>query len=174
MTGIRAAAYLGSAALMAWLASASSVTRLSEPPRIPKSSADGEVLGAIASDVQSQAVKLRHRLAMAPAPQAPIRNPFEFGSHLIEKRHARAHVEAAAVDRRPRRRPDGAGVDRMAEQKTPAGLIRTAMIGQLDGQFVMAIEGQEVAGRYQVVAIGADSVELKDVVSGSLRRLVMK
>jgi hypothetical protein len=161
---------------MAWLASATSVIPHQDPPRGPKSSADGEALGAIASDVQSQAVRLRHRLAMAPAPQAPVRNPFEFGSRAPEKRHTPARVEPAAAGGAPApadMEPPLALIG-VAEQQTPAGLVRTAMIGQLDGQFVMVTEGQEVAGRYRVAAVGADTVDLKDVVSGSLRRLVMK
>src|SRR6185436_4301006 len=96
MTTVRAAGYLGVSVMMAWLASATSVSRYSETPRIPKSSADGEALGAIASDVQSQATRLRHRLATAPAPQAAVRNPFEFGSRAAARRPPR--VAAAVTD----------------------------------------------------------------------------
>ena len=35
----------------------------------------------------------------------------------------------------------------------------------------MVIAGQAVADRYQVTAIGADAVELKDLVTGGYRRL---
>jgi len=174
MTTVRAAGYLGVSVMMAWLASATSVSHYPQPLRIPKSSADGQELGAIAADVQSQALRLKQRLAAAPAPQAPLRNPFEFGAR-IERRRALAppgppaEPAPAPVDMAPPLALIG-----VAEQNTPKGLVRTAMIGQLDGQFVMVTEGEEVAGRYKVIAVGPDTVELKDAVDGSIRRLVMK
>jgi hypothetical protein len=173
MTAVRAAGYVGSAALMAWLASATSVSRHPETARVPRSSADGQQLDAIASDVQSQATRLRHRLATAPAPQASVRNPFEFGSRAPERRHTAAHAEPPAAEPAPADVEPPLALIGVAEQKTPVGLVRTAMIGQLDGQFVMVTEGQEVAGRYRVAAVGADTVDLKDA-SGAIRRLVMK
>src|SRR6185369_5365163 len=142
MTTVRAAGYLGVSVMMAWLASTTSVSRHSETPRGPKSSADGEALGAIASDVQSQATRLRHRLAMAPAPQAAVRNPFEFGSRTVRRPAPRVAPAAAEAPAPADVEPPLALIG-VAEQKTPTGLVRTAIIGQLDGQFVMVTEGQE-------------------------------
>lgn len=62
----------------------------------------------------------------------------------------------------------------VAEQHTALGLVRTAMVGGLDGELYMAAEGQEVAGRYRVVSVGADVVELKNLVTGASRRLALK
>jgi hypothetical protein len=62
----------------------------------------------------------------------------------------------------------------IAEQKTDAGLKRTAMIGAPGDQLFMVTEGQDVAGRYRVSAVGADAVELQDLVSGSTRRLALR
>src|SRR6476661_7288914 len=78
MTPTRAAAYLGGGMLLAgWLASAAGVGRPSIPP-IPSRSPEAIHLDALASGVQSQALRLRQRLAVAPAPRATVRNPFEF------------------------------------------------------------------------------------------------
>ncbi len=62
----------------------------------------------------------------------------------------------------------------VAEQKTEAGLKRTAMIGAPGDQLFMVSEGQEVAGRYRVSAVGADAVELRDLLTGATRRLALR
>jgi hypothetical protein len=41
-------------------------------------------------------------------------------------------------------------------------------------ELLMVTAGQPVGGRYQVSAVGPDEVELKDLVTGATRRLVMK
>src|SRR5262245_33281739 len=122
MTTIRAAGYLGASVMMAWLASTSTVLRHPETPRVPKSSADGQELGQIASDVQAQATRLRHRLALAPAPQGSTRNPFEFGSHAPARRQA-AHVEPPAAPAAPADFEPPLALIGVAEQKTPTGLV---------------------------------------------------
>ena len=38
----------------------------------------------------------------------------------------------------------------------------------------MLTDGEELAGRYRVSAIGADAVELTDLVTGAMRRLALK
>jgi hypothetical protein len=62
----------------------------------------------------------------------------------------------------------------VAEQKTDAGLKRTAMVTAPGDQLFMVTEGQELAGRYRVSAVGADAVELKDLVTGVTRRLALR
>src|SRR5262245_18007544 len=125
MTPVRAAAYVGSAIVMGWLASATSVSPPAAVLRMPKSSADGQALGAIATDVQAQASRLRQRLASAPAPQPPVRNPFQFGSHELPKRRGPVHADPAPADTAPdllAAEPPLALIG-VAEQKSPFGLI---------------------------------------------------
>jgi hypothetical protein len=62
----------------------------------------------------------------------------------------------------------------VAEQKGDAGLKRTAMISAPGDQLFMVTEGQELAGRYRVSAVGADAVELQDIASGATRRLGLR
>ena len=62
----------------------------------------------------------------------------------------------------------------IAEQKTDAGLKRTAMIGAPGDQLFMVSEGEEVSGRYRVSAVGADAVELRDLLTGATRRLALR
>jgi hypothetical protein len=62
----------------------------------------------------------------------------------------------------------------VAEQNTDAGVKRTAIVAAPGDQFYMVTEGQELAGRYRVSAVGADAVELKDLVTGATRRLALR
>lgn len=178
MSPARAAAYIGGASLLlAWLAAASGVARQPRHVRVPSRPGDAAVLQTIASDVQSQASRLRQRLATAPAPKGPVRNPFAFGTR--EVRDAR-RMPLPLAPTSPRLEAERVPVEPslsllgIAEQNTPAGLIRTAMISTGGDDLIMVTEGQTVAVRYRVVAIGADAVELKDVATGATRRLALQ
>lgn len=178
MSPARAAAYIGGATLLlAWLASASGVARQPRPVRAPSRPGDAAVLQTIASDVQSQASRLRQRLATAPAPRGSVRNPFAFDTR--EGRVAR-RAPLPVVPHSPRTEAGRVPVEPslsllgIAEQNTPSGLIRTAMISAGGDDLIMVVEGQTVAVRYRVVAIGADAVELKDIATGATRRLALQ
>jgi hypothetical protein len=170
MSPTRAAAYLGGAVLFAgWFASAAGVTRHA---RIARALPAPEVapLDAIASDVQSQASRLRQRMAVAPAPQAPFRNPFAFAERQILPA-ARPRREPPAPDPEPVL-PDEPALDLLGVAEE--GTTRTAIIG-LGDELLMVTVGQEVAGRYRVAAVGADGVvELKDLATGATRRLALR
>ena len=176
MAPARAAAYLGGTTLLvAWLASAAGVPRHQAGIRPERPSPEVVRLDTLASDVQSQAARLRTRLAAAPAPQAPLRNPFTFAAREAPVHRPGASVQPSSLDQAAPAAPDLvlelAGV---AEQKTDAGLKRTAMVTAPGDQLFMVTEGQELAGRYRVSAVGADAVELKDLVTGVTRRLALR
>jgi hypothetical protein len=168
----RAAAYIGGGILLAaWLASAAGVAQQPRAIRMPRSTPETVQLNALATEVQSQAARLRHRLAIAPAPQTPLRNPFAFATREMP-------VRAAAAPRRAALPPPA-----IATQDTEPDLVllgvaeqgdsRTAMIGAGDELFMVTV-GQAVGGRYQVSAVGPDVVELKDLATGATRRLALK
>jgi hypothetical protein len=176
MAPARAAAYIGGTILLvAWLASAAGVSRHQPAVRVVPPSAEAVQLDTLAGDVQSQASRLRTRLAAAPAPHASLRNPFMFGAPEAPVRRARPAVEPSSIEPAASAAPDLvlelAGV---AEQKTATGLKRTAMVAAPGDQLFMVTEGQELAGRYRVSAIGADAVELTDLMTGATRRLALK
>lgn len=170
MTPARAAAYLGGGILLAgWLASAAGVVRPFATP-FPRRSAEAVQLDAVASSVQSQAARLRHRLAVAPAPSAPIRNPFAFvdapaSPPLVAPSRP---VPAAPLALESTPEPDLILLG-VAEQ----GSTRTAMIASGD-ELLMTTEGQIVAGRYRVGSVTADTIELIDLGTGATRRLSLK
>jgi Tfp pilus assembly protein PilP len=170
MTPARAATYLvGAVLLAAWLASAAGVVRSQIPP-VYRAAADSTRLDAVVLDVQSQASRLRQRLAHAPAPRAALRNPFSFNTRrtLSAPKQARSTVAVApAVDAAV---PEPAlMLIGIAEE----GATRTAMV-ESGEELLMATEGQVLAGRYRVGKVGLDAVELVDVVSGATRRLVLR
>jgi sarcosine oxidase gamma subunit len=175
MAPARAAAYLGGTLLLvAWLASAAGVSRRQQGIQVAGPRAEALQLDALATDVQSQAVRLRTRLAAAPAPQMPLRNPFMFAASPATVHRVAAPAEPSLespVPEVPEVLLELAGV---AEQNTDAGVKRTAMVAAPGDQFYMVTEGQELAGRYRVSAVGADAVELKDLVTGATRRLALK
>jgi hypothetical protein len=177
MAPARAAAYLGGATLLvAWLASAAGVARARPAARVDPRPADLVQLDAVATNVQSQASRLRAKLAAAPVPDSPRRNPFVFGVREPQIRAVATTsrptiVEPPAVPVVPDPVLELVGV---AEQKTDAGSRRTAMVAAPGDQLFMVSEGQELAGRYRVSAVGADAVELTDLVTGSTRRLGLR
>jgi hypothetical protein len=61
----------------------------------------------------------------------------------------------------------------IAEQATPIGRIRTAMLSATGDELIMAAVGATV-GHYRVTAIGADAVELQDISTGVMRRIALQ
>src|SRR5918992_3366738 len=86
MSASRLAAWIiGAAVCGAWLASAAGVTRQARNARVAPRPADTVQFDVLAADVQSQADRLRERLANAPTPRATDRNPFEFDSAPVRR-----------------------------------------------------------------------------------------
>ena len=177
MNASRVAAWLLAAAVCgAWLASAAGISRYTPVSRPPVAPVPDLELNTLAADVQTQAGRLRSRLTNAPAPAALERNPFSFDRPRYAPRPAPAPavrleppVEEPLVSPEPALRLIG-----MAENKIEGGVARTAMIADdMDG-LIMAARGQQILGRYEVVEIGADAVELKDLQTGATRRLVLR
>jgi hypothetical protein len=173
MSRTRAAAYLvGGILLAAWLASAAGVTMRPRAVPLPRRSAEALQLDIVASNVQSQALRLRERLASAPVLQGPVRNPFAF-----------AEREAAPAPAAPKPQPPEttpAFIQRLIAEPdlvllgvAEEGSVRTAMIGSGD-ELLMATEGQTVAGRYRVGKVSGDAVDLIDIGTGATRRLSLR
>jgi hypothetical protein len=177
MSASRVAAWIiGAAVCGAWLASAAGVTRQARTVRTAPPAAEVVQLDALATDVQAQAGRLRERLANAPAPRLAERNPFRFSP-------------------RPERRPAGAAADLplppaplpvpeirepvlelvgVAESKKEEEVVRTAMITGGYGELMMVTAGQRILGRYDVVAVSDDAVDLKNLETGAIRRLILR
>lgn len=176
MTVRRAVVYGGTCCLLAaWLASAASTTRR-PPVTYQEPSATGTAATeTLASEVEAHAARLRERLATAPRPQLPHRNPFVFESRpSVPQRPVALRADPASVPE-PLPPPEPTlSLIGITEDQGPKGLVRTAIItGDADAVFVLAV-GETVLDRYTVEAIGADAVELKEIATNAVRRLALR
>jgi Tfp pilus assembly protein PilP len=131
---------------------------------------------ALAKEVSVQATRLHARMSQAPIPGANTRNPFAFNvTHPTRPESALVH--AAAVDEPA---PEFVAplppltLMGVAEDATAAGPKRTAIIGGDADTLYMVREGDTVGERYRVTKIGADAVELEDVLTKGYRRLALR
>ncbi|CAN5809761.1 hypothetical protein BH24ACI5_BH24ACI5_02590 [soil metagenome] len=178
MTGARFAAWiLGAAVCGVWLASAAGVTREARVARATPRQPDAAQFDALAADVQAQAGRLRQRLAQAPAPREAERNPFRFAQRpgpTIRRADAHAASPPGMPFRPPDVREPALQLIGVAENNTQDGVVRTAIITGGHNDLMMVTAGQRILGRYDIVAVGADAVELKDVQTGAVRRLMLQ
>ena len=175
MTPRRSAMYLtGGALLVAWLAAANMPGPGAPAPR-PRAQAEAVRPDALALDGSMQASRLRERMAQAPVPHPDVRNPFAFGDPPRPHRTVAEAAAPAAVETAPAvPAPPALTLMGIAEENTAQGLRRTAIIsGDADALFLV-LEGQSVGDRYKVTKIGADAVELEDVITKAYRRLAMR
>ena len=177
MNGSRLAVCLiGAAMCGAWLASAAGVARQSRVAPVRPPAPDAVQLDALAAEVQSQAERLRQKLASAPEPRAADRSPFSFDSAPVVRRTPprQPQVVALAEPIQPEIREPVLELIGIAESGQGEALVRTAMITGGHAELMMVTIGQRILGRYDVIAVGADAVELKDLESGATRRLILR
>jgi hypothetical protein len=180
MTARKTAFYgVGAALFFAYLAAANMP---SEGPSIPARGArPAATTGTetLAVEVRSQAAKLHARMAEAPVPDTNPRNPFSFAAARRAERASLSDglVHAAAVaEPAPPIAPPLPALTLMgvAEETLAAGIRRTAVIGGDGDTIYMVVEGQAVGDRYRVTKIGADAVELEDVLTHGYRRIALR
>ena len=182
MTSRSAAVYgVGAALLVACLAAANMPSPEPQPRERAARPAGTTGTESLAVEVQSQATRLHARMAQAPVPDPNPRNPFSFGPapRAAHPASREAMVHATVV-------PDAgtpAAVEAplpvlmlmgIAEETTPAGPRRTAVIGGEGDSLYMVTEGQPVGPRYKVTKIGADAIELEDLVTHGYRRIALR
>lgn len=175
MTPKRTAAYLGGASLLAaWLASAAGL--VSREPAIQETAQPVQTAGTetLAADVQAQTERLRQRLAAAPAPQEPFRNPFAFSTRPEAPARPSARSAEPPAPPPPLMSEPPLILIGIAESQTPEGLARTAMIATAAAELITVTRGEAVVGRYRVDVVEADAVVLSDLSTGALRRLALR
>lgn len=181
MTGGRIAALiLGAAVCGAWLVSAAGVMRQAPETRTAPRQPEASQFDALATDMQAQAGRLRERLAQAPAPRAGERNPFRFAERPAPS-GSRVRRQLATVPQpapiAPEIREPVLQLIGVAESTSKEGRVRTAMITGGHSELMLVTAGQRIvlgSARYEIVAVGADAVELKDVDTGAVRRLFLQ
>jgi hypothetical protein len=176
----RTAAFYGTGAtlLVAYLAAANMPSQdATERDRAPRA-APTSGIGTLADGVRAQAAKLQTRMSQAPVPDGNARNPFAFGAAPRPPQPAERVVHAAVAEDAapPVFMPPLPALTLMgiAEDTTPQGVKRTAIISGDGNALFMVMEGQPVGDRYKVTKIGADAVELEDLVTHAYRRIAMR
>jgi hypothetical protein len=176
MVSRSAAVYgVGGTLLVACLAAANMPQERETPPPRAERASTIPPPDAVALDVQSQATRLHALMAQAPTPDPNPRNPFSFGAAPRASRVPPAPVQPAVETAVPLPPPLPALILMgVAEETTAAGPRRTAVIGGDGDTIYMVREGDAVGDRYRVNKIGADAVELEDVVTKGYRRLALR
>lgn len=179
MTVSRAAAWIFAGVVAtAWFASAAGVPRTPRyAPKPQRPTPETIALDNLVADVQTQASRLRERLDAAPSPKAPFRNPFSFAERPAPvTRTTRLPVSTVVAEAVPVAPPEPPlELIGIAEKKVGDAMVRTAMLSPGDADaLIMAAVGQKILGAYEVIAVGADAVELKDLVTGATRTLILK
>ena len=148
MNASRVAAWMfGAAVLGAWLASAASDQRAAGSLRTAPPAAASPI-DHLATDVEAQAERLRQRLDTAPAPQAPLRNPFAFAPRVqpVARPGARRGRERPSpAARRTRRAVAGTDWNRGEAGRGSRRSDRDD-IERLPAIFIMVTVGQRILG----------------------------
>jgi hypothetical protein len=181
MTSGKAVRYGAGAALLgAYLAAANMP---SGEPAPPAAAARPAPRGpeALAGEVSAQAARLQARMAQAPVPDSNPRTPFTFG---LPARSARPAADTdgmvrATVAPEPVATPylpplPVLTLMGIAEEAAAGGPKRTAVIGGEADTIYMVVEGEPVGSRYKVTKIGADAVELQDLLTKGYRRIALR
>ena len=124
-------------------------------------------------ELAAEIARLHERLRPSVTPRQPGRDLFSFVSPAAGPATA-SNTPAAPVDSpivRPA--PPALKLSGIAEDVTPDGLVRTAILSG-SGELFVAKEGDTVAERYRIVKISADVVELEDLTEGTTVRLALK
>lgn len=174
MTAKRAAAYCGGGLLVvAGFSFAGALGRQTPPATDPSASVQTSGTADLAAEVQAQTARLKARLAQAPAATEPIRNPFTFAPRDNGRRAARAAAPVPDPVPLPPAEP-AIELIGVAEDRTRDGIVRTAIVSTLAGDLFLVKEGETLVDRYKVKAVGPDTVDLGDLLSGGTRRLTLR
>jgi hypothetical protein len=168
---------VGGAALAAWLSAAMTPGR-SAAPRLTITPAPMDASGA---ELSREIGRLHERLRPTSPPNAPVRNPFTFGSagRSDARRNGAATNSPTASAPVVNRVPDFAPrfvLSGIAEDPGTDGPIRTAIISADDHLF-LAKEEDTIAVQgvsFTVRGISSESVDLIDTRDGSRRRLTLR
>ena len=162
-----------------WAAAAAgsrtAATETAVPPQAIAAEAVGEARASLLASAERLEAHARRNVRVAAA-----RNPFRFGAEArpaASRAAERPRIEAPAGDatvEEPRVEPEPDIVlQGMAESEQDGALVRTAIL-RAGGDLVLASIGMRIGGRYDVVSLSADSVELEDTLSGERRTWRLK
>lgn len=160
-------------ACAAWLAAAATSGTRDIAAPVESKPAPVDVRGAA---LASEIAKLQDHLHPTATPSQPARNLFQFAAPRPQPAAAPIPIAPAIAEPPPAapiKVPPALKLDGIAEDQTPAGLVRTAIV-TAQGQLFLAKEGESVTLRYRVDKISAEVVELTDLGDGTTIRLALR
>jgi len=158
------------AALAAWLAAAVTSGGRGTPSIAIKTVPAETDSAALASEI----ARLHDRLRPASTPRQPTRNLFSYGPAKASAAVPTTVAKPALSEAAPvRPAPAPLKLSGIAEDETPDGVVRTAIISGLNQLFLVK-EGETVAARYRVLHVSSDVVELTDLVDDTVLRLALR
>lgn len=163
MTPTRVALIAGGSALVAaWLTAATTTRQVEVLGETLSAPAESRVQNPAALGLVAEVKRLQMRHRVAPVPRSGERNPFEI--HILD---GPVGLSPSVPESLPTLTVSLAGV---AENSTPDGLVRTAILSVL-GEVVLAAPEAVIAGRFVVEWIGPSEVGLRDLETGEIRTL---
>jgi hypothetical protein len=139
----------------------------------------GVAVGEASASLVAAAERLEAHARRDVAP-AMVRDPFRFGAGVRpaarpapEPAAAEPPADAAGPVAPPAEPAPDIVLQGMAESGEGEATVRTAIL-RAGGELVLATLGMRVAGRYEVVALTTDSVDLEDIVAHVRRTWWMK
>jgi hypothetical protein len=159
------------AALVAWLAGAATI-RHETPTPVVVTPRPIDLRGI---ELTKEIARLHDRLRPTTPPTERRRNLFTFRAAPSPRPLTTDLPSSApAIDNMPAPSTEPAlKLAGIAEDEGADGAERTAFISG-EGQLFMVKQGDAVTGRYRVIRISSDAVELSDVNAGVIRRLVLR
>jgi hypothetical protein len=161
----RAAVFGAVGALVAAMIAGAATSLAPRPTPMPAPAGDGvELQGA---DLAAEIERLQERLRPTAQPLTPARNLFEY------RRPPSAFAPSAppaAVAPAPSPEPllPAFHLIGIADEEGDSGPVRTAIISE-SGGVLLVKEGEMVAGRWLVVSIAGETVDLRDPDGATLR-----
>jgi hypothetical protein len=158
-------------ALAAWLAAAATTGVRNDPKSVVRHLQPTDRSSvALANEIS----RLHERLRPSVTPRQPGRNVFSFGAvkprTVAASPTVRPALSEPSVAKAP---PPPLKLSGIAEDTTPEGIVRTAIISGL-GQLFLVKEGEQIAGRYRVVKVSGEAAELADLTDSTTIRLALK
>jgi hypothetical protein len=173
-----AAIVVGVNLIAVWVAAAAGgLVAQPSPASVPARLSADQAVEEASSLLTAATMRLEAHARRRETPMPVARDPFRFGGTGRAARHSPGVRE---TDRPVESRPAEAAapafnvvLQGMAESQDGDTVVRTAILSA-DGDLVLATVGMAIGGRFQVVAIGADSIDLEDMVDRSRRTCRLK
>ena len=162
-----------------WAAAAAGGRAAATEPAAPPQAAAVEAVSEARGSLLAAAERLEAHARREIAP-AMVRDPFRFGIGSLpaarrapDRTEAENRGDAAAAAANPVDAEPDIVLQGMAETADGEALVRTAIL-RAGGELVLASLGTRIGGRYEVVALNAESVDLEDTATHVRRTWRMK